>query len=212
MVCTIAHPISALNHSQSRPCKPHLHLFDSICRSSVITILIRTNYKLLIDTVCICVVCVYHNYIQLPLLLQVSHIPLGTHLELIAFALGQSLKDFADQHRLLGVDPPIDPLTVRTVTGWPRHYIVLPQSMQCTAGGCVHHDQGPVKSGQKGEPLLCQIQCIVIVFHILAKCIFLMHADDHPSTIYSFTPLLRLQYLQKICLSRPGGPRKSCVC
>lgn len=106
MVRTVAHPISALNHSQSRPCKPHLHLFDSICRSSVIPILIRTNYKLLIDTVCICVILRCLCIPQLPLFLQVSLIPLGTHLELIAFALGQSLKDFADQHRLLGVDPP----------------------------------------------------------------------------------------------------------
>lgn len=39
--------------------------------------------------------------------------------------------------------------------------------MQCTAGGCVHHDKGPVKSGPKRRGLwkmlymcLCQIQCI----------------------------------------------------
>ena len=67
--------------------------------------------------------------------------------------------------------PPIDPLTVRyrkdRKDRWPRHYIVLPQSMQCTAGGCVHHDKGPVKSGPKRRGLwkmlymcLCQIQCI----------------------------------------------------
>lgn len=119
---------------------------------------------------------------QLPLLLQVStHSPWVPHLKLIAFALGQSLKDFADQNRLLGVDPPLTHCRKDPKDRWPRHYIVLPQSMQCTAGGCVHHDKGPVKSGSKRrEPLRCQIQCIVIVFHILAKCIFLVHADDHP--------------------------------
>ena len=173
MVCTIAHPISALNHSQSRPYKPHLHLFDSICRSSVIPILIRTNYKLLINTVCICVVCVYHNYHSFS---RFPSFPLGTHLELIAFALGQSLKDFSDQHGLLGVDPPFDPLTVRTLTGWPRHYVVLPQSMQCTAGGCVHHDQGPVKSRLKrrafamSNPMHCDCLPYPRKMHISSAC------------------------------------------
>ena len=94
--------------------------------------------------------------------------PHGTHLELIAFALCQSLKDFADQHRLLGVGlhpeaftnlTPIDPLTVRTITGWPRHYIVLPQSMQCTAGGCVHHDQGPVQCRRKASLMSNRMRC-----------------------------------------------------
>ncbi len=57
--------------SESRPYKANSHVFDSICRSSPFR-MIRTNYKSLINTVCICDICIYH---RLPLHPSFAHSP-----------------------------------------------------------------------------------------------------------------------------------------